>query len=153
MPEEPYFRNPETQKILLNILFIFCKINPDVGYRQGMHEVLAPILWVVEQDAIENGNPRESNSAMEEILDATYIEHDAFTLLSLIMRNAKSFYELAEPNRRVSGSSGGGNSSEQGASPIVERSKRIHETYLARLDPELAKHLTDIEVLPQIFLM
>ncbi len=153
MPEEPYFRSPETQRISLDILFIFCKINQDVGYRQGMHEVLAPILWVVEQDAIENSHSRDPNSILEQTLDAAYIEHDAFTLLSLIMRSAKSFYELAEPDRRVSTPFGGGKSPEQAASPIVGRSKRIHEVYLGRLDPELAKHLSDIEVLPQIFLM
>jgi TBC1 domain family member 5 len=159
MPEEPYFRRPETQRILLDILFIFCKINQDVGYRQGMHELLAPILWVIEQDAIENRDESEKggstghDSIMKQILDPLYIEHDAFTLLSLIMRSAKSFYELGEPDRRSSSPSTGSGTPQQGASPIVERSKRIHEIYLARLDPGLAKHLTDIEVLPQIFLM
>lgn len=159
MPEEPYFRKPETQRVLLDILFIFCKINQDVGYRQGMHEILAPILWVVEQDAIDTRNERdkgssaEEDSLMKQILDRAYIEHDAFTLLSLIMRSAKSFYELGEPDRRSSSPSTGSGTPQHGASPIVERSKRVHEVYLARLDPELAKHLTDIEVLPQIFLM
>lgn len=158
MPEEEYFRQPETQKILLDILFVFCKINQDVGYRQGMHEVLAPILWVVEQDAIDYPTQEllpgsQSESVMKEVLDRTYIEHDAFTLLSLIMRSAKSFYELGEPDKRSSTLSTTPGTPQQAASPIVERSKRIHEVYLARLDPELAKHLTDIEVLPQIFLM
>ncbi|KAH7360784.1 rab-GTPase-TBC domain-containing protein [Rhexocercosporidium sp. MPI-PUGE-AT-0058] len=157
MPEEPYFRRPETQRILLDILFIFCKINQDVGYRQGMHEVLAPILWVVEEDAIDygrEGNPgiiSESDLLMKHTLDPAYIEHDAFTLLSLVMRTAKSFYELGEPDRRPTATGSG--TPQQGASPIVERSKRIHEVYLAHLDPELANHLTDIEVLPQIFLI
>jgi TBC1 domain family protein 5 len=124
-----------------------------------MHEVLAPILWVVEQDAIDTRNERDKESSVEEdslmkqILDRTYIEHDAFTLLSLIMRSAKSFYELGEPDRRSSSPSTGSGTPQHGASPIVERSKRIHEVYLAQLDPELAKHLTDIKVLPQIFLM
>ncbi|KAF4636678.1 hypothetical protein G7Y89_g1410 [Cudoniella acicularis] len=158
MPEEEYFRQPETQRILLDILFVFCKINQDVGYRQGMHEVLAPILWVVEQDAIdrechEQTSESESDFLMKEMLDPTYIEHDAFTILSLVMRSAKSFYELGEPDRKPSASSSMAGTPQQGASPIVERSKRIHEVYLARLDPELAKHLTDIEVLPQIFLI
>ena len=158
MPEEEYFRKPETQRILLDILFVFCKINQDVGYRQGMHEVLAPILWAVEEDAIEYETQEltsgsESDSIMKEILDRSYIEHDAFTILSLIMRSAKSFYELGEPDKRSSTPSTAPGTPQQGASPIVERSKRIHEEYLARLDPELAKHLTDIEVLPQIFLM
>lgn len=157
MPEVEYFRRPETQRMLLDILFVFCKINQDVGYRQGMHEVLAPILWAVEEDAIEydsqNSAGSESDLIMKEILDRSYIEHDAFTILSLIMRSAKSFYELGEPDKRSSASSTASGTQQQGASPIVERSKQIHEVYLARLDPELAKHLTDIEVLPQIFLM
>ena len=159
MPEEPYFRDPRTQRIMLDILFIFCKINQDVGYRQGMHELLAPILWIVEQDAIDYGHDGDQSSRSEvdvllkQTLDPTYIEHDAFTLLSLIMRSAKSFYELGEPDRRSSTPSTGTGTPQHGASPIVERSKRIHEVYLARLDPGLARHLTDIEVLPQIFLM
>jgi TBC1 domain family member 5 len=158
MPDEPFFRKHETQRILLDVLFIFCKINQDVGYRQGMHELLAPILWVVKQDAVdtqsETGKAVSTgeDSLMKQILDPAYIEHDAFTLLSLIMRSAKSFYELGEPDRRSSSPSGG-SGTQHGASPIVERSKRIHEVYLAHVDPDLAKHLTDIEILPQIFLM
>lgn len=158
MPDEPYFRQPSTQRLMLDILFVFCKINQDIGYRQGMHEILAPILWVVEQDAIDYEDAIEqrntdADALLQQTLDPVYIEHDAFTILSLIMRTAKSFYELGEPDRRSSNLSTGMGSSQPGTSPIVERSKRIHEVYLARVDPALAKHLTDIEVLPQIFLM
>jgi TBC1 domain family protein 5 len=158
MPDEPFFREPGTQRMMLDILFIFCKINQDIMYRQGMHEMLAPLLWVVEQDAIDcgtgaQGSSVEADAQMEQVLDKSYIEHDAFTLLSLVMRSAKSFYELAEPGKRsTSPSKVSGHLTEE-ISPIVERSKRIHEVYLAPLDPDLAKHLTDIEVLPQIFLM
>ncbi|KAG9239781.1 rab-GTPase-TBC domain-containing protein [Amylocarpus encephaloides] len=158
MPEEDYFRQPETQRILLDILFVFCKINQDVGYRQGMHEVLAPILWVVEQDAIdrhsyEHSLTSQSDEIMSEMLDPAYIEHDAFTLFSLIMRSAKTFYELGEPDRKTTTPTNPSTGSQQGASPIVERSKRIHEVYLGRLDPDLATHLTIIEILPQIFII
>ncbi|KAH8595701.1 rab-GTPase-TBC domain-containing protein [Bisporella sp. PMI_857] len=158
MPEEPYFRQPDTQRLMLDILFIFCKINQDVGYRQGMHEILAPILWVVEHDALGSGSKVEQtrlldDALLKETLDLEYIEHDAFTILSLIMRTAKSFYELGEPEKRSSVSSSGLGATQHNASPIVERSKRIHEVYLSRIDPELSKHITDIEVLPQIFLI
>lgn len=154
MPEEPYFRQPETQRMLLDILFVFCKINQDVGYRQGMHELLAPILWVIDQDSVDaaSNEDKSTDSVLKQTLDQRYVEHDAFTLLSLVMRSAKSFYELGEPDKRAILPSNG-SVPPQGASPIVERSKRIHEVYLASVDPELAKHLTDIEVLPQIFLM
>lgn len=123
-----------------------------------MHELLAPILWVVEQDAIaedssDQSSGSEADSLLKQTLDAAYIEHDAFTLLSLVMRTAKSFYELGEPDVSSTTRLVGFGNPQQGASPIVERSERIHEVYLARVDPDLAKHLTDIEVLPQIFLM
>jgi TBC1 domain family protein 5 len=159
MPEEPYFRKRHTQRIMLDILFIFCKINQDIGYRQGMHELLAPVLWVVEQDAIDLGSHdaqySESNedALQKQTLDPAYIENDTFTLFSLIMRSAKSFYELGEPDRRLGTPSTASGTPQYGASPIVERSKRIHEVYLACLDPDLANHLTHIEILPQIFLM
>jgi len=124
-----------------------------------MHELLAPILWVIDQDAIDlansndQGSGSETDSLLKQILDPAYIEHDAFTLLSLIMRTAKSFYELGETDLRSNAPSAESGTPPQKVSPIVERSERIHEVYLARVDPELAKHLTDIEVLPQIFLM
>lgn len=39
---------------MLDILFCYAKENPDVGYRQGMHELLAPILFVLHAESREN---------------------------------------------------------------------------------------------------
>ena len=42
---------------MLNILFCYAKENLDVGYRQGMHELLAPILFVLHaeiRDDVDN---------------------------------------------------------------------------------------------------
>ena len=33
-----------------DILFCYVKENPDLGYRQGMHELLAPILFVMNAE-------------------------------------------------------------------------------------------------------
>ena len=94
MPDNVYFRQPATQNMMLDILFVFCKMHPDVGYRQGMHEVLAPILWVVERDAIDTADIEHPgvDNALGEMLDSSFIEHDTFTLYSLVMRTAKSFF-------------------------------------------------------------
>lgn len=152
MPENLWFREPSTQTMLLDILFIFCKLNQDVGYRQGMHEILAPILWVLSRDAIdiESHHAREDDF-MRETLDARFLEHDAFTLFGIVMQTVKSFYEVGKTDQPINIVPTG--STPQSNSPIVQRSKRIHEEYLGRADPELAQHLTDIDVLPQIFLM
>ena len=35
---------------MLNILFCYAKENPHVAYRQGMHELLAPLLFVLHAE-------------------------------------------------------------------------------------------------------
>ncbi len=150
MPENLYFREPPTQNMLLDILFIYCKLNRDIGYRQGMHEVLAPIIWAVSRDAIDPKSLGDQRAVLDDAmvlnLDQTYVEHDAFTLFGAIMQTVKTFYELGSNNETTT-------SGLLNDSPIVERSKRIHENYLHHADPELAEHLTAIEILPQIFLI
>ncbi|KAF2718256.1 RabGAP/TBC [Polychaeton citri CBS 116435] len=142
MQEMSYFQQPETQRILLDVLFIFCKLNPDVGYRQGMHELLAPILWVVEHDAIRLGGESKilgEDKIIEAIFDAEHIEHDAFALFAQVMQNAKSFYEQT--------------TYQSGQNPIVLRSNRIMNELLPQVDSELAQHLQKIDILPQVFLI
>ena len=144
MQDNYFFRGPETQKRLLDILFIYAKLNPDIGYRQGMHELLAPILWVIHQDAIDlAGVPAfdkktEGTDLMIEVLDGKFVEHDAFTLFCAVMQTAKGFYEVGE-NRD--------------SSPIIARSMRIHDEILNAIDPELALHLHVVGILPQIYSM
>ena len=36
-----------------DILFCYVKEHPDLGYRQGMHELLAPILFVMNTELRE----------------------------------------------------------------------------------------------------
>jgi hypothetical protein len=36
-PEEPYFESPEVQQRMVDMLFYYSKMNPDVGYRQVQH--------------------------------------------------------------------------------------------------------------------
>ncbi|KAK3944667.1 TBC1 domain family member 5 [Diplogelasinospora grovesii] len=149
LPDEPLLYHEEhIQTMILDILFLWCKLNPDVGgYRQGMHELLAPIVYVVAQDAIEREAATQAavDPAMVEMLDSLFVEHDAYALFSHIMGRAKPFYEV--------GGTTAGSAVPQEQSAIVEKSKYIHEVALMKIDQELANHLKDIEVLPQIFLI
>ena len=118
-----------------------------------MHEILAPILWVVSRDAIDPQSMEafskghlDRDDLITSCFDPKFIEHDTFTLFCIIMQTVKSFYEMGSTDQTaVSASSN--------ISPIVERSKRIHERYLRQADLELADHLTAIEILPQIFII
>lgn len=142
MQENPYFRLPETQRIMLDILFVYCRLNPDVSYRQGMHEILAPILWVVHADAIDLGQSSKAmgeDALIKDIFDSTCIEHDAFALFGQIMQCAKNFYEQT---------------THQGAeNPIVSRSRKIFAELLPLVDGDLSQHLERVDIVPQVFLI
>jgi len=105
-PDNEYFRNPLSQSRLLDILFIYCKMNQDVSYRQGMHELLAPILWVVDKESIPSSNgyavENGEDTIIKQTLNADYVEHDTFALFSALMKAAKVYYEYNDEvfNRR-----------------------------------------------------
>jgi TBC1 domain family protein 5 len=143
MPDNVYFRQPATQNMMLDILFVWCKMHPDIGYRQGMHEILAPLLWVVERDAIEVAGDKSAavDRTLAEMLDSAYIEHDTHMLFSIIMQTAKSFYAPAETGSTTR------------ETPMLTRSSRIFEVYLPKTDPELHAQLLKLEIVPQIFLL
>ncbi|CCX05013.1 Similar to TBC1 domain family member 5; acc. no. Q92609 [Pyronema omphalodes CBS 100304] len=184
MPENTFFREPSVQEDLTEILFVYCKLNRDVSYRQGFHEIAAVVYWVVVCDAladntsgpgdspyagegragpyvttiaITNGDTDDTlmngtqegyesfedpeDTVMKEVLDKRYINHDAFSLFQSIMRNAKAWYEVSEDGGKG------------GVGTIVKKSQYVHETLLVAVDPELAAHLTELDVLPQVFLI
>lgn len=149
LQDNHFFREPSTKTKMLDILFIYTKLNPDLGYRQGMHELLAPVLWVVERDAIEKkslqniSDDQPCNDLMLQLLDETFIEHDAFTLFCTIMQVARVYYEPGEQR------SGAG---QVDVAAIVSRCQYIHQSLLLVADEGLAEHLYAIEILPQIFL-
>lgn len=149
LQDNHFFREPSTKAKMLDVLFIYTKLNPDLGYRQGMHELLAPVLWVVERDSIEKkslqsmSDDQSYDDLMLQVLDETFIEHDAFTLFCTIMQVARVYYEPGEQR------SGAG---QMDVAPIVNRCQYIHQGLLTVADEGLAEHLYAIEILPQIFL-
>lgn len=46
------------RKILKTILFLWAIEHPDIGYRQGMHELLAVLLLVCDRDSLERRSPQ-----------------------------------------------------------------------------------------------
>ena len=156
LPDEANYHDARIQGLILDILFVYCKSNlTGGGYRQGMHELLAPILHVIEQDVLDRASIGEVSSedeTMLEILDMSFMEHDAYILFEKLMTRAQAFYEVQEsqpPQPQQPAMSRGRDQS----SAIVERSRFIHDVCLSKVDPDLAAHLTSIEILPQIFLM
>ena len=114
-----------------------------------MHELLAPILWAVDRDSVEanppgfDANEDKNEGLMRKLLDAQFVEHDAFTLFLSVMQTARIYYEHGE-TRSANG--------QMDVIPIVDRCHYLHKEALTIIDHELAEHLEAVDVLPQIFL-
>ncbi|KAJ6258396.1 LOW QUALITY PROTEIN: hypothetical protein Dda_6436 [Drechslerella dactyloides] len=148
-PDNAFFRSADVQSTLSNVLFVWSRLHPDVSYRQGMHELAAPIYWVMHADALEASpdvSLDEQGEVMTELLAGEYVEHDTFAIFQKIMLFAKSWYETGHGDDKAAGAVSAG-------SPIVRKSEYIHEGLLGVVDPELAIHLDRLGVLPQIFLI
>ncbi len=53
-----FFEKQPIKDAMLNILYLWSSMNPETSYRQGMHEVLAPIVYQLESDKYaEAGQP------------------------------------------------------------------------------------------------
>ncbi|KAK9492642.1 rab-GTPase-TBC domain-containing protein [Lipomyces doorenjongii] len=144
-PDIDYFRDKKVQHMMLDILFVYAKMNPVVRYQQGMHELLAPIFWVISRDSLKA--PAEiagSDKLMYDTLSEEYVEHDSFTLFNFIMQNAWEWYAA---EGKVKGPSENG----RVTPPIVVKARKIQEHYLRRIDPELEHHLRVLGVEPQLW--
>lgn len=150
-PELDFFRLPSVQKSLYNILYIYAKLNPDISYKQGMHELAAPMIWVVFNDlqvlSPDDGGAYFSKEKQfyqpdTETLSSSSslslsIEADAFHLFSELMNHAKSWY-MAPSDSSVS-------------PPIVVKSQHIQNDIIKKTDPELYQCLNSNIIEPQIW--
>ncbi|CAG8444602.1 4847_t:CDS:10 [Funneliformis mosseae] len=167
-PDNPYFRTSLSQSRLLDILFIYCKMNQDVSYRQGMHELLAPILWTVDKESIPSSNGYAVENGEETIikqtLNADYVEHDTFALFSALMKAAKVYYEYNDevfnrrPIKRAQGTDleyerkiKDAQAEAAKSTPVVMKCSKIYDEYLRTIDPELYNHLKDLDIEPQLY--
>ncbi|KAH0583932.1 hypothetical protein H2248_009520 [Termitomyces sp. 'cryptogamus'] len=163
-PEIAFFRESETQAQLTNILFLYSVMNPQIGYRQGMHEILAPLYYAVEFDSLSPiGGPDEAD--VREVCSNTWVAGDAWALFDSVMRELSRWYEWREPSPNAAPRNAispltthvnfnipdGPLNIKPYTAPIVEACNRIQSTYLRTTDPQLYKHMQAAGIEPQIY--
>ena len=156
-----YFRHATTKSRMTDMLFVYCKLNQDISYRQGMHELLALILWAVDTDALDPVVCDDSTNDKLALLIATtlnckFVEHDTFSLFSKLMLAARQWYEFREElsKTRIRRSSADINIRDQiivPTMPILRKAHKIHHEYLQVVDHELYDHLENLGIEPQIY--
>ena len=77
---ESHFKDPQRQTLMLDVLTVWASINK-LGYRQGMHELLAVLCEALEQEKREGFN----NFAQSGVSDGPFNEADAYVLFDALM--------------------------------------------------------------------
>ncbi|XP_027624983.1 TBC1 domain family member 5 isoform X3 [Tupaia chinensis] len=159
-PEMQFFQQENVRKILTDVLFCYARENEQLLYKQGMHELLAPIVFILHCDhqaflhASESAQPSEE---METLLNPEYLEHDAYAMFSQLMETAEPWFSTFEHD--------GQKGKEALMTPIpfarpqdlgptiavVTKVNQIQDHLLRKHDVELYMHLNRLEIAPQIY--
>ncbi|XP_077051566.1 TBC1 domain family member 5 isoform X5 [Siphateles boraxobius] len=159
-PEMLYFQEEDVRTKLTDILFCYARENEQLLYKQGMHELLAPIVFVLHcdhqafQHANETANPSEE---MKVLLDPKFHEHDAYVMFSLLMETAEPWFssferEVRKGKEEMLTSIPFARPQDSGPSvAIVTKVNRIQDQLVKKHDIELYMHLNRLEIAPQIY--
>ncbi|XP_078375705.1 TBC1 domain family member 5-like isoform X2 [Oculina patagonica] len=142
-PEIEFFQQSKVKEMMLHILFCHAKKNEALSYKQGMHELLAPIIFVLTEDTlISQYLEGPSLGIARFLMDPNFLEHDAFALFVQLMDQTETWYlqlpvkGLPERNKSTA---------------IVKKLNRIQEHMLRKYDPELWVHMKNLDITPQVY--
>ncbi|CAG9532496.1 unnamed protein product [Cercopithifilaria johnstoni] len=175
-PELEYFKDENVRTIMSDILFIYAKQHSDISYRQGMHEILATLIFVLNYDQQAFAHLMEQNGLKElppeelKILcvvnNQDFLEHDSFEIFTQLMMMLERWYlagdeEYVECANRTSESNGKLDYSVPFVSPddtsadsrneLIIKLRSIMNDILAVIDPAMHQHLSKLKILPQIY--
>uniref|UniRef100_A0A3Q2XKK6 TBC1 domain family member 5 n=1 Tax=Hippocampus comes TaxID=109280 RepID=A0A3Q2XKK6_HIPCM len=148
-PEICYFQDEDVRSKLTDILFCYARENEQLLYKQGMHELLAPIVFVLHcdhqafQHASETASPRSLAIST--------------ALFSLLMETAEPWFscyerEVRRGKEEMLTSIPFARPQDSGPSvAIVTKVNRIQDQLVKKHDVELHMHLNRLEIAPQIY--
>ncbi|XP_039593542.1 TBC1 domain family member 5 isoform X1 [Polypterus senegalus] len=159
-PEMQYFQQDSVRNMLTDILFCYARENEQLLYKQGMHELLAPIVFILHCDhqAFQHASETaHSSEEMKTLLNPEYHEHDAYAMFSQLMETAEPWFssferELRKGKEEMITSIPFARPQDTGPSvAIVAKVNRIQDQLLKKHDIELYMHLNRLEIAPQIY--
>jgi len=160
-PEYSYFQDQWVKDMMMGILFVYSKDNPEVSYKQGMHELLAPIIYILDQEKMTP----VAGSLLSHLMDKNHIEEDAYIIFERLMKITGSWF-ISKPsspknnNHNDNNNHHNDNKSNTGKktppmadSPILIKCQHIHHNLLKAKDPGLYSYITSLKIEPQLFLL
>ncbi|XP_035775583.1 TBC1 domain family member 5-like [Anopheles albimanus] len=167
-PGVDFFRKHAIQQLMTNVLFCYARQFPAMCYRQGMHEILAPLIFVIHSDQQALAHIQELhpniNQNLQTILDPQYLEEDSYAIFSKIMALIESFYRITDVVPTATGyfpalATGSpnvttGSSTTNKRRPeieVVEQLNYIKDKILIKEDLHLHNHLLKLDIPLAIF--
>ena len=147
--EGEYFQEPHRARALLNVLFVWAEQHPGTaGYRQGMHEIAAPVLLALEAEnslwtfALSTKTAASTTHGPDSAVlpyfsTEKYIESSLYWLFERIMQDLEYLYKPPTQTGELPG--------------VVLFCTQVQEEMLRSLDPDLCSHLEDNYVQAQLY--
>lgn len=89
--------NLAVTRIVRRVLYVWCSVNKNIGYHQGLHEVVQTLAYVVVIDAVKFSQACRDNTALaKDMMDKSSIEADTFTLFEALMSELKPAFVESE---------------------------------------------------------
>uniref|UniRef100_A0A3P9LQR1 TBC1 domain family member 5 n=1 Tax=Oryzias latipes TaxID=8090 RepID=A0A3P9LQR1_ORYLA len=157
-PEIRYFQDDDVRTKLTDILFCYARENEQLLYKQGMHELLAPIVFVLHCDHQTFQHASETASPSEEMkLHTFYSKLLLHAMFSQLMETAEPWFssferEVRKGKEEMLSSIPFARPQDAGPSvAIVTKVNRIQDQLVKKHDTELHMHLNRLEIAPQIY--
>jgi len=172
-PEVEFFQTHVVRETLVNILFVYARCHPEIGYRQGMHELLAPLFFVLKSDCDkfsditaglkDNDSDDEAvvvykelkNTVHEDIFNSKVCEADTFSLFESLMEGVGPWF-ISNKSMHTIGVGYQGKpwsrpQDQTTGNKLVDNLNYIQDVLLRRHDPALFSRLEKLEIFPQIY--
>jgi len=141
-PEYSFFKQQWVKDMMMDILFTYAKEHEVVSYRQGMHELLAPIIYMLDQEKMV----ASEKSVLSQLMDGNQLQNDAYIIFERLMKGTGSWF--------LGKNSGNDKDKEsQTDSPIILKCQNIFHNILKAKDPGLYSYLCSLKIEPQLFLL
>jgi TBC1 domain family member 5 len=160
-PNIDYYHKENVQEMMTNLLFCYARENPKICYRQGMHEILAPLIFVLHCDHqslchIQEETNVELDHTLVTVLNPIFIEEDSYQLFSQIMKSLELFYRINDMQISESGqlvniphdpeTPKPSPSKKSSEIEVVHQLNMIRDTIFAKNDLHLHNHLLKLEI-------
>ena len=172
-----FFEDTKIRMLCTNILFLWSQMNPDTSYRQGMHEILAPIVYQMTYESFDTSAKVLSHEVhVDALLSKEGVEADAFWCFTSVMHDMKKLFAVQTgqckvkvdqarkrniglvasritkwPVNNAAAEKLAAVENDTSLTPILKSCNRIHHQLLHKVDRVLHERLVGMNIEPQLY--